>query len=334
MKVTGFLASRGFAILLLILSILILFLWSRFPQFYSHWLLLVPASLVVSLTVCVARRFFSATTKDIRLWGSVVFHVGMIVIIIAAILSPLARFYAVVVLPEDVHVDVSNKDFFFEERAPFAPSSGFVYFRLNRHETKYKEGRFPVEHVAEITVGHMSERGVVAEDETIRVNEPAFIDGYQLLLARGYLVPRFVLKDEEGRVVFDAMVRLSNITSQEDTFEIPEAGLILYTRFFPDVYKKGRSYRTLSLIPRDPAFGIKVATKKDPFRDIWKGVLKVGQSATFNGMTLEFRELKPVVEVEITSDPSYYLVFAGWIMIVSGLLLRYIPAVRRRGFVR
>ena len=332
MNVLGFLASRGFAILLLGLSILILFVWSRYPELYSHWLLLVPASLLLSLVVCVSKRFLSTTTRGLRFWGSVVFHLGMIVIIIAAIVSPLSRFYAVVILPEDVHVDVSNRDFFFVEHTPLAPPHGFVYFRLNRHETKYREGRFPVEHIAEITVGHMSERGVLAEDETIRVNEPAFIGGFQLLLSRGYLTPRFVLTDQRGKVIFDAMVRLSNITSQEDSFEIPEAGLILYTRFFPDVYRKGRTYRTLSLIPRDPAFGIKVATKKDPFRDIWKGVLRVGEKATFQGMTLEFRELKPVVEVEITKDPSYYLVFAGWIMIVSGLLLRYVP-LPKKGYV-
>ena len=57
-------------------------------------------------------------------------------------------------------------------------------------------------------------------------------------------------------------------------------------------------------------------------------MLRVGEYGEFDGLRLEFAELKPVVEVEITEDPSYPLVFGGWIMVVFGLLIRYIPKLR------
>ena len=328
MGAVGLFASRGFAIFLLALSIAVLFVWSRVPEFYSPWLLLIPLALIVSLILCMIRRIGAATNRDITLWGSMLFHLGMVVIIAAAVVGPLSRFHAIVVLPQGMDVDTADRELVNTMAAPFAEIPQIVYLRLEHHHTEYSKGRFPIEYVAELVVGYMEDGVLRTEHVTLRVNEPAKIAGSQLLLVRGYMVPRFVLTDSHGNVLFNSLVRLSNVTAQQDSFQIDGAGLVLYTRFFPDVYRKGRTYRTLSAIPRDPAFGIKVAKKSKPFEDIWKGVLRVGEYGEFDGLRLEFAELKPVVEVEITEDPSYPLVFGGWIMVVFGLLIRYIPKLR------
>jgi hypothetical protein len=133
------------------------------------------------------------------------------------------------------------------------------------------------------------------------------------------------LKDRNGNVIFNKFVPVSNITNQEDAFDIFGAGLTVYTRFFPDMYKEGEKYGTRSRELKNPAFGIKVTTKKDPFRDTWRGVLKKGERTEFNGMTLELADLKPVVTLQIAKDPTYYGIYAGWALIVMGLLVRYSP---------
>ncbi len=323
MRVVDALTSRGFALFLLALSIAVLFVWTRYPQFYSHWLMLIPGVLLLSMAVCVVRRL-GGGLKDRVLAGSVVFHLGMTVVILTGLMSPLWRYYAVAVLPQDVMVEPADQNFFAQTRGPFSSTPSFVYMRLNHHKTIYRDGRFPVEHRADINIGYMEGDSFVSKDETIKVNYPLKMNGYQIMLARGYLSPRFVLLDERGRILFDGFVNLSNSTATEDTFEIPGAGLVLYTRFFPDMFRKGSSYGTLSLEPRNPAFGIKVAKKDDLFRDIWRGVLIPQDVAHFNGFTLELKEIRQVVEVQISNDPTLWGIIAGWIMVVAGLFLRYL----------
>ncbi len=322
MRLADVLTSRGFALFLLALSVAVLFVWTRYPSFYSHWLMLVPGVLLLSMSLCVIRRL-GGGLKDGAFAGSVVFHLGMMVVILTGLMSPLWRYYAVAVLPQDVMVEPTDQNFFAQTRGPFSPTPGFVYLRLNHHKTIYQDGRFPVEHRADITVGYMEGDSFVSKDETVRVNDPVKVDGFQIMLARGYMSPRFVLLDERGRILFDGFVKLSNRTAVEDTFEIPEAGLVFYTRFFPDMFKKGASYGTLSLEPRNPAFGIKVAKKDDLFRDMWRGVLSPQDVAHFNGFTMELKEMRQVVELQISSDPSLWGIVAGWVLVVAGLFLRY-----------
>ena len=135
----------------------------------------------------------------------------------------------------------------------------------------------------------------------------------------------FVVAGKDGKIIFNRFARVSNNTSVEDTLAIPDTGIILRTRFFPDMFSEGGKYGTRSMELKNPAFGIKVSTKDDPLHDIWRGVLQKGAKAEFNGLTLEFAEMRPVVTVQVAKDPTYWGIFAGWLVIITGLLLRYAP---------
>ena len=45
----------------------------------------------------------------------------------------------------------------------------------------------------------------------------------------------------------------------------------------------------------------------------------------FDGLTLEFADVKPVVTVQVVKDPTYSGIYAGWLLIVAGLVIRYAP---------
>ena len=138
-----------------------------------------------------------------------------------------------------------------------------------------------------------------------------------------------MLKDRDGGVIFNSYINLSNNIKSEDVFYIKEAGLTLYTRFFPDVFREGTKAGSRSPMTRNPAFGIKVVKRNSPFTDAWKGILKKGESARFDNMTLEFADLKPYVVIKVVKDPTYWGIFAGWILIILGLLIRYMPMVKQ-----
>jgi cytochrome c biogenesis protein ResB len=309
MKFLNFLTSRRFAIILLCLSLVLLILW-----------------IFLSISFCTIKRVVDRVKgRGIGFWGSVVFHSGLLIIIAATFIAPITRFWATVVLPQGMNVNLEDGQFAAIHSTPVLEEIPFISLKLDWQETQYEDGRFPVDHAAGLSIGLMDGDGFRQTDEKIRVNSPIWKDGYQFLLTSGSLSPRFVLRDREGEAVFNRFVNVSNATDQEDTFEIPGTGLTIYTRFFPDMLKKGDNYGTRSRELKNPAFGIKVTTKKDPFRNIWRGVLKKGEKGEFRGMTLEFADLKPVVTLEVMKDPTYYGIFAGWALIVAGLMVRYLP---------
>ncbi|MBI3755355.1 MAG: cytochrome c biogenesis protein ResB [Deltaproteobacteria bacterium] len=251
----------------------------------------------------------------------------MIVIIASVSLGTIMRFDVGVALPQGMTVNMDDK-FVNINSMPIMGEIPNFFLRLDWQKDQYKDGWLPIDHSAGLKISHIEGNSFRTVDETIRVNSPVKKNGYEFLLANASLSPLFVLKNREGDILFNQFVNISNKTSAEDKFEIPERGLTVLTRFFPDMFKQGNKYSTRSKNPDNPAFGLRVVSNDAPFKDIWKGVLKPGEKVEFSGMILEFAELKPVVIIQVVKDPTYYGIFAGWVLIVAGLAARYLPAQR------
>lgn len=324
-KFLRFLTSRGFAILLLCSSIVLLLIWNSHPDFYSPLFTIIPVFVFVSISLCIARRSLAGSVRVRKYWGSVIFHIGLLIIVAVVSLSPFTRFLATAVLPQGVTASLVDEKFVSIHSVPAFGEIPFMFLRLNWHEIAYKDGKFPVDYAAGLQIGLMEGAVYKTSDEVIKVNSPVRMNGYDFLLEHGSQSPLFIVAGEDGKIIFNQFVRVSNETGVVDTFEIPGAGIVLYTRFFPDMFSEGGKYGTRSRELKNPAFGIKASTKDDPLHDIWRGVLKRGEKAEFNGLTLEFADLRPVITVQITKDPTYWGVFAGWLVIIAGLLLRYAP---------
>ncbi|MFZ3072774.1 MAG: cytochrome c biogenesis protein ResB [Thermodesulfobacteriota bacterium] len=323
------LTSRGFAIFILCVCLAILILVNAYPFVYSRLLLIVPALLFVSIAFCAGKRFFHKSGKrDIRFLGSIVFHAGMLVVIAVTAIGFLIRFFAVFELPQDIDVNMDNTQFVSIHSTPLGGHVPFLSMKLNWQKTKYEKEIYPVEHAVGVTIDMLGEVSYEKVERVIKVNAPVWLDGYQFMLADGRLSPLLVLKDSKGTVIFNSFVNIPNSIDSEETLIIKDTGLTLYMRFFPDMYKEDGKYGTRSTQPKNPAIGIKVAKNEDPFKNVWSGMLKAGEKAEFEGMTLEFAELKPVATVYVSKDSSYWGIFAGWGLIMAGLVIRYLTYAR------
>ena len=324
MKYISFLTSRGFAVGLLIISIIILVLWSKLQEFYSPFFLLVPGLLFLSMLFCVIKRFAERKkSRNISFYGSMIFHAGMLAWILSTALMPVIGFYASVALPQGFTVDIGNGRFAVIDSRGIGDIPA-MSFKLDWQRNRY-EGQYVVERAAGVTISMMTEGGYKNSEEVLRINSPVSRHGYGIMLEGGALSPLFIARDNKGAVVFDSFVNLSNETAVEDSFKIPVAGIIVHTRFFPDVFKEGNEYGTRSSEPKNPAFGIRAVRNEEPFKDVWKGVVKKGEVVPFDGLTLEFADIKPVVTVQVVKDPTYWGIYAGWLLIVAGLVIRYAP---------
>jgi cytochrome c biogenesis protein ResB len=327
------LGSRGFAIALLVVSIVVLIFWRGNPDYYSPVFLVVPAFIFLSISVCIAKRLKGRTSKDARFWGSFIFHIGMLVVIATTTFGTLTGFFGRTFLPEGVSVPLGNNDLSTITRSSFDPEeTPFMTLRLDDFTVTYLEERFPVRYAAAITFGILMKDNYRIIKESVEINRPFDYEGYRFLLEDGGYSPRVILKTKDGKTLYDSFVRLENETKIEDVFELRGTDLIIQSRFFPDFYKKDGLVGTRSPILKNPAFGIKVNRKRQGSGIIiWKGVLKVGEEAEFAGMTLEFHELRPYVVLLVVNDPTTPWLLGGWVLIVVGLVIRYFPAIRIRG---
>lgn len=324
MNLITFLTSRGFAIALLSGSIILLIIRTRNPEFHSPIFLILPALVLLSLILCTLKRAIKSE-GGMRFWGSIIFHGGLMIWVTAMFISPMVRFSARLSALEGVSVGLEDRDFVeVFERPIFGETSPYISLRLNRYEAKYKDGIFPVDHSAYMNVNYIKGDEYKNEDVRIRINEPLKINGYQFLLEYGGFTPSFRLKNKDGRVIFERYIILSNDTSLEDSFEIKDKGLRIFTRFFPDMYREGGKVGTRSRIPGNTAFGIRIEDEKRPF-EIYSGVLKEGDKVEVDGMPFEFNDLKPFVSIQVVNDPVYYQIFIGWGVGLIGLVMRYLP---------
>lgn len=336
MRFISILTSRGFAIFLLVTSVVLLILWNEYPNLYSPTFLIIPAFLFFSISLCIVKRIIACRLKkDERFLGSLIFHIGILIIVVATAAGSLTRFSAIVRLPQGIPVSIDNNDFSIIHNEPLGfKEKPFINIKLEDFETTYADERFPVEHTATVSIGILGSQGYRSFKEKIEVNRPFIYDGYSFLFESGGYAPRFILRDEDGNTVFNRFIRHSNDIKNEDVFYMEEAGLTLYLRFFPDVFREGTKYGNRSPVPKNPAFGIKILRRDDPFKDVWKGVLKKGEMARFGGMTLEFSDIRPYVMIQVVRDPSYWGIFVGWVFIVGGLLIRYLPVWKTEVWVR
>ena len=326
MKLFVFLTSRVFAIFLLAISALLLTIWRGNPQYFSRAFLVVPAFVFISISICIVKRFLAVgSRRNLKFWGSVVFHIGLLVIIAAASLGPIIRFWATVVLPQGKTVNMGDKTFAVIRNIPVSGAIPDMLIKMEEYKASYADDRFPIDYATQITV-LLKENDIYRQRvEAVRINAPLWLGGYQFMLDSGSFSPKYILKDKDGHVLFSQFLDLSNATSEEDKFEIPEAGMEVYTRFFPDMYKEGNLYGSRSPYPKNPAFGLRIIYKDNPFKEIWKGVLKKGEKAEFEGLSLEFADLQQVAILQVLNDPTYWGIFTGWLLIAGGLMVRYLP---------
>jgi cytochrome c biogenesis protein len=249
-------------------------------------------------------------------WGSAVFHAGMCVVLIGALVSALTRYNGRLFLTEDFDIDPArelkglseNQRYVFPIRGMALRSFAPVY-----------EGPFPVDYSADIAGLDLYGREF---SRKVRVNEPMRSGGYQFTMSRYGFAPRFVLKDGSGKVVSDHVVNLAVITPDRvDSFRLLDGMVTARVRFFPDFYidtERGRP-ATRSRDLKRPVFLVSLERFG---KEKEGGFLPLGGGVSFDGYTLEFKELRWWVLFDVSKDSGVPVITAGFLLIAGGLILR------------
>lgn len=271
--------------------------------------------LAVSMTVCtllrVSARFREprGTRFNVAVWGSVIFHTGMVVILFGFAVSSLFGMRGSVMIPEGVAIKFP------------ADMESMEKGRLHVFE-EYTVGLKKLELVREgNNVGQVRSdldffTGTFPNRRVMEINRPVkFMGYYWRSMNWGYSVRLQVKK--QGKLVLDDFLNIATHRDgvYYDRFSIPDLGE-WEVRFYPDISPGGRPVQN-EVFPVKPATGIKISGQQDG-----KNIIRQGQSKKVGKFEVKFVEHRFWEKFDVSSDPGEIFIYLGSILAVAGLFFR------------
>lgn len=257
---------------------------------------------------------------DGGIWGSALFHIGINIVIVGAVVSMITVFTWTPTLTEGFEIEPVK----LLNEARIGGADAFPYRRmlLESFEAVYKDGSLPVDYKAVIAVQDGNGK---AGRETIKVNQPLRAGRYQFALTHYSFTPRFTITEKgSGRVIEDAFINLvTGDVNQSDSFYIPEIDVRIQANFFPDFKKREDNLpMTMSRSPNNPVYLLKFYKGGGVLGD---GLLHINKRMDFDEgrYTIEFKDLKQWVRLYVSRDYGLLPVEIGLFLILSGLAVRF-----------
>ena len=291
---------------------------------FPFWI--VYALLLVNTTVCFWRRLpmlrRDLSRRGTAQLGAFLFHGAFLLVGSGFLLTLLARqeARAWVVLGEEFEAQPEQ---YLARSPPRRLVAGVppLRFRVERIEPRFWADQLLfTELVADLRLAD----GTLART---RINRPLWLGPATFLRLSGFgWAPRFELVDARGLRIDSAVVKLNVFPPGiRDYFVLPRFPHRVKVRFYPDYdpQPSGPATRTMNLV--DPAFAVEVSRGRV---DLGGGIVRMGESLEFEGLSLSFPEILSWGEFSIVWDPGAPVLFAGYLFGLLGLLLKLGSSLR------
>lgn len=258
--------------------------------------------------------------RGVRLgfWGSIVFHLGMLLCFLSVPVSALTRFNGALILTEGTTMplreSVEAPDGMDRARLPL------VDVAVRNLWGKYHEGRYKVDFGGDL---HLS-WGMAERKLPFKVNGPVEFGGFQFSLQEYGFSPQLVIS-RNGKTIFDYFLNLRH--SQEgDYFPLDDAGRRLFVMLFPDFVREGRKIGSKSQEPRNPRLLVKVMEGE---RVLHQALLAMNEPADLGEYRIRAGELRNWVNLGVTREKGLGVLIVGLCVGISGLFVRFLSNERR-----
>jgi cytochrome c biogenesis protein ResB len=251
-------------------------------------------------------------------WGSIAFHLALVVALAAVAVSLLAEWRGEIHLVEGERLALDAPGAVrVGRRGPLSPSPPAALLELARCDVRYDDARFPVEYRADVVT--LAPSGVLRQ-ATIRVNGPASIEGQRLWLQSFGIAPVLEVDRGEERIA-EGPVSLSIRDGREDRLDLPGSRDRLRVRWFGDAVRAGRAVRSDTDLPRNPALGLVLEPDGGgPARSV---LLRRGQAARVGPYRIAFPEARYWVDLGIGRDPGAAVLLVALALASAGLAVRF-----------
>lgn len=261
----------------------------------------------------------TAQRGSLGFWGSMVFHLGLLITLLAAMVTSLTLFTGEMLLTQGYPNTSKEEGFLKVWRRPLIrvklPDARLT---LEGFKAVFEEERFPVDYIASVRVEEKDSSSFLKD---IRVNDPLEYYGFQYNIDRYGFAPAFVIKNKEGAVLFEGDINLVLLGGQEDSFLIPDTDYGVVARFYPDFVMTEGGPRTKSDIPNNPVFSLKLTREGIT---VSEGLLPMGKDVEIEDIKISFTGFKYWIHILVSRDWGTPVLFTGLVLLVAGLIIRVI----------
>lgn len=257
----------------------------------------------------------------IGFWGSIAFHVALLLAGASAVVGILTTFIGEAVLTVGQVIPIEEAYTGAASRRPVigAPPTGFS-LALDRVDLRY-EGDRPVDVSAHVRV---LEDGVSVRSAAVRVNYPTEYRGLSVLLWKAGHAARISVR-RQGALVDDAFVNLKDKVAEgyADRYALPD-GRLLDIVMVPDKDVPPGSAAPRPLELDAPAVYLRLAESTEPAR----GPIPVGGRAEVAGYDVRFEDARLWLAFFTRSTGGRLLLYFALWLGVAGTAVRFLDPRR------
>lgn len=261
---------------------------------FYDWVILIPIILLlVNLLTCSFKR--SRNVRSLTQLGSIIFHLSILLILIGAGISSFFSVNTQIRVGAGDSLDLSDKGF-----------SGYK-IKVQEFKIDYYYGDQARQYTSAITL--MAD-GEIFTDE-VSVNHPLTAGGIKLYqIGFGWLT--------KGVLTYKNHSEEFNIISGTEVILDPNKNLILKTLFIPDYDDEKKSLNTKTSLPNNPRLACTLPGNETVF-------LSLGDTARLGDITVSFSNYNYYTTLLLKKDPGLFFLYLGFVLMLAGLGLRYLP---------
>ena len=283
---------------------------------YNLWFNLLVCVLALSLLVCTVKRArkllcTKAGSYISFKWGSVVFHAGMLIILLGFGVTSLWGMRGKVIIPEGVAV-AFPADIFEVKKGAWHEyeefKAGLNKFNLITEDRMISQVRGTVDFIS----------GSGSERQVIEINHPAKFTGYYWR-SQDWGYSAYLRVSKNNDIILNDYVNIASSGGRYfDTYNLPGTANMMKVEFYPGVNSEGNPDNA-AILPQNPGLSV---TIDGPGEMAVNALVLMGESALLGDYQIEFVDYRFWEQFDISKDPGEVFIYLGSIMAVFGLALR------------
>lgn len=142
----------------------------------------------------------------------------------------------------------------------------------------------------------------------------------------GYM-PTYVLSDRAERMLeSNTVYQKLYPPGAEEYFRTQFLGYLFYVRCYPDYIDLQGRPGSVSAVPRNPVFNLRIVRNKDI---VYNGLVKPTEKVRFDNVVIALPDVKMWVEISLVRDLGLPVVALGFVVLLAGGVLLYGKGGRR-----
>lgn len=264
----------------------------------SWWFIVTGALLTVNLLTCSIKRV--KKVPGLQGWGSIILHLSILVILFGAFISGL--------LGNSNYIEIGSGDVMDLGAYGFPGYS----LQLKDFRIEYYENMQPKQYISDIFLITAAGNEINRE---IMVNHPLNVDNLKIYqTSYGWLV--------RGQVLVKNNWQLFDLKSGRTFIVDPDKNERLIFNFIPD------GIHPSSPLPSNPQLSVTLLREQQVLA---REILAVKETKNVGGYTVTFFDYRYFSGLTLKKDPGIGVLYAGFLVLLAGLILRYLSPEKRQG---